>query len=1165
MIDPGRSHFRPRLNKGLLILLDSWRCPSCVKNNLGADSAKLEDSTGKTSRPRGNSSRILKDLLPVARGVQKPGQHSVFAQLLLAEDDGNGPNLRKRKSPTGEPPPTIEKRRRKATPKAAAIARSPAEEKSTRQSRSEEDVGDQVIVAQPTPMSSRPSRRVTQRQSELLRSVQEARRTTRDKSKTKLIVKLSIDSSRVKEILKTPQQPRSQRRRADRKLVAPPPGVQSHSQRFPCLPTRSLIFPSVPHDNRDFTLASSTRPYSGTLDSKDASTRNTTSLRDVRDVFESARQVAEEERRKASEAFDKESTGTPAPQQSRSNKRSANPTSKIERIQFGKYVIDSFYAAPYPEEFSHETRLFICEYCLKYLPSQYVAQRHKLKCPARHPPGDQIYVDGSVSIWEVDGRKKTEYCQCLCLMAKMFLGSKTLYYDVEPFLFYILTEADEDGYHFVGYFSKEKRPTSLNNVSCILVMPIHQRKGYATFLIDFSYLLTRIEGKEGSPEKPLSDMGLTAYRAYWDLTISKHLMRLGMNTMSVKELMRFTGMTADDVMHTLERLYALVRDPVTGTYAIRYDKGLYEKLNEDDRKRGNVKLREELLQWTPYVMGRSDVAHLESAPMQTVAPREGQEDEMMEDLEPPPPLPFDGERTKINGEGDSNAQAESQVSPEAAEEVVKDTTSATDSHLPNGLTNGLNHEPHPPPSPPHPSSPDHPPDLSLHPNGAFPTTNGDHRPLSTSPAPEPPPTSNLDTALQTQPLLNGIYTTASNSLSNQNTTIAATLHADHPPAAPNGTSSSDTIAPTSTLTGYAFAHQESAIPPARYQIVPPIPSSVLSAFNRSRRDRRRGIRGGPIGSATPLGGLGIGGLGLQSTPVRSSPRHSAAGLLPNGTAGLGDGTGSVTGSLRRGRSGGLMEEKAKNGGEEESEESEEEEEETEESSSGSEEGSSGESRSEESSASGGESGEDDEDEEEEEEESEEAEGEEEESADVESEEDEDEDVGEGEVMKKPPDAAAVKELSARASESEDEEEDEYEDGEEAADPGTKANAEAESSGEEESESEEEEDGEEASAVEGDGDSDGDDESEEAESESVESEDEDADTHADVDTGPEADADAEGDEDDEYPAADAMDVDIAPVTTAVPIPVPAPLRVLAPTPAPVTEATPATQEQGNENS
>lgn len=46
------------------------------------------------------------------------------------------------------------------------------------------------------------------------------------------------------------------------------------------------------------------------------------------------------------------------------------------------------------------------------------------------------------------------YCQNLCLLAKLFLDHKTLYYDVEPFLFYVMTEADQYGCHMVGYFSK---------------------------------------------------------------------------------------------------------------------------------------------------------------------------------------------------------------------------------------------------------------------------------------------------------------------------------------------------------------------------------------------------------------------------------------------------------------------------------------------------------------------------------------------------------------------------------------------------------------------------------------------------------------------------------------------------------------------------------------
>ena len=44
----------------------------------------------------------------------------------------------------------------------------------------------------------------------------------------------------------------------------------------------------------------------------------------------------------------------------------------------------------------------------------------------------------------------------LCLLAKLFLDHKTLYYDTDPFLFYIMCILDDRGFHIVGYFSKEK-------------------------------------------------------------------------------------------------------------------------------------------------------------------------------------------------------------------------------------------------------------------------------------------------------------------------------------------------------------------------------------------------------------------------------------------------------------------------------------------------------------------------------------------------------------------------------------------------------------------------------------------------------------------------------------------------------------------------------------
>lgn len=51
-------------------------------------------------------------------------------------------------------------------------------------------------------------------------------------------------------------------------------------------------------------------------------------------------------------------------------------------------------------------------------------QRHLQKCELRHPPGDEIYRQGNVSFFEVDGKKEKMYCQNLCYLAKLFLDHK---------------------------------------------------------------------------------------------------------------------------------------------------------------------------------------------------------------------------------------------------------------------------------------------------------------------------------------------------------------------------------------------------------------------------------------------------------------------------------------------------------------------------------------------------------------------------------------------------------------------------------------------------------------------------------------------------------------------------------------------------------------------
>jgi histone acetyltransferase MYST1 len=109
---------------------------------------------------------------------------------------------------------------------------------------------------------------------------------------------------------------------------------------------------------------------------------------------------------------------------------------------------------------------------------------------------------------------------------------------VDPFLFYVVCEVDARGFHPVGYFSKEKYSELGYNLACILTFPCHQRKGHGNFIIQFSYELSKKEEKVGSPEKPLSDLGLVSYRSYWTKELLKILKDYPEKEVSIMELTR---------------------------------------------------------------------------------------------------------------------------------------------------------------------------------------------------------------------------------------------------------------------------------------------------------------------------------------------------------------------------------------------------------------------------------------------------------------------------------------------------------------------------------------------------------------------------------------------------------------------------------------------------
>lgn len=606
---------------------DCWKCPECFHGDSDVEvHAEEVLADGNVSNDEALPSQLSGFAEDLEDGHSAPPELNDLKSSTHGDGDVQAPDetrmLRKRKSSSLEDDESgisLRKRRRN---------------QSNESNSSHEDMPSSKNTDSARNSSSRTLRLKVSRSTQV---------TVEKRTRTALILKMQVKPDGLKDIL---SRKRPQRRRAPGSTARPTPQRPAQAPRRDVVPISALPTPFT-SDNYSQPFYSffdreteemKGKPYGGILSEGEADTSKTLPVGEDRRKFNDAKQKAEDEWRARILAMQAE-TDLPA----RKHKKTNDDPSMIECIEFGGWEIDTWYAAPYPAEYSRNRVLYICEFCLKYINSDYVAWRHKLKCPTKHPPGDEIYREGSVSVFEVDGRKNPVYCQNLCLLAKLFLGSKTLYYDVEPFLFYVLCEYNDCGYHFVGYFSKEKRASSQNNVSCILTLPIHQRKGYGNLLIDFSYLLTKVEQKTGSPEKPLSDMGLVSYRNYWRLVLCRYFLDVmerskhNKEGLSIKRISDDTGMTPDDVTSALEGLRALVRDPVTKLYAFRVDVDYCRQYVGKWESKGYVQLKPGSLAWTPYVMGRSNAANFElGPPINTIAPREEDEGRVDEGQGPLP-------------------------------------------------------------------------------------------------------------------------------------------------------------------------------------------------------------------------------------------------------------------------------------------------------------------------------------------------------------------------------------------------------------------------------------------------------------------------------------------------------------------------------------------------
>ncbi|GAB1742344.1 hypothetical protein NU219Hw_g7894t1 [Hortaea werneckii] len=212
------------------------------------------------------------------------------------------------------------------------------------------------------------------------------------------------------------------------------------------------------------------------------------------------------------------------------NRPPASMQGSVANLFLGNLHIKPWYPSFYPEDLvggRKAERLYVCQWCFRYTPEIMKYSAHCL------------------------------YAQNLSLLSKLFLDTKSVFFDVSTFLYYpLLLRTDSHPYgQVVGFFSKEKMSWDNNNVACILIFPPWQKRGLGQVLIAASYVLGRREGRFGGPEKPLSQLGRKGYIVYWCGEVYRYLMSCHLKkTVTIKEISEETYIMQEDVVAALREM-----------------------------------------------------------------------------------------------------------------------------------------------------------------------------------------------------------------------------------------------------------------------------------------------------------------------------------------------------------------------------------------------------------------------------------------------------------------------------------------------------------------------------------------------------------------------------------------------------------------------------------
>ncbi|KAF4518831.1 hypothetical protein B566_EDAN008160 [Ephemera danica] len=113
-------------------------------------------------------------------------------------------------------------------------------------------------------------------------------------------------------------------------------------------------------------------------------------------------------------------------------------------------------------------------------------------------------------------------------------------------------------------------------------------------------MLTRVEGKIGSPEKPLSDLGLISYRSYWKDVLLEYLCNFGGKELSVKDISQEMAINSYDIVSTLQALGMMKY--WKGKHIILKKQDVIDEYVDRAKRRGSVykEIDPSCLRWTPH-------------------------------------------------------------------------------------------------------------------------------------------------------------------------------------------------------------------------------------------------------------------------------------------------------------------------------------------------------------------------------------------------------------------------------------------------------------------------------------------------------------------------------------------------------------------------------------